>query len=366
MPRVELRQYTSFGNSFALVDETENPQLDEHHMRALARVTTSPANASGADNLLVLQRCTGEVLERINTHRGYWGPQAEVVAEYVFRMFEPDGEEAFSCGNGLVCIAHHLDTHHGVERALIATEIPSRVPRARPIGRALTGEGYRANLGEPCLLPGALSRLEARASDVGAIGELRDFVVGCELGDARGHGRAASLPMTGFLTHTGEPHLVFFRSEQRSSSSALEEIWRLVLGEHADEAPSSRGERFRLGTRALHRIGLAFNGTEQSWFPRGINVDFASVTGDGVIEYRCFERGIQRETMACGTGAVAVAAAARHLGLLDEPTVRLRPLRARVDARYRDAELRVTRERSGEWWLESDATPLSTKTAEVA
>jgi diaminopimelate epimerase len=364
MPRVELRQYTSFGNSFVLVDETENPKLDERHMRELAHATISPASPFGADNLLILQRCTDEVLERINTHRGYWGLSAEVVAEYVFRMFEPDGEEAFSCGNGLVCVAHHLHTHHGIAGAVIATEIPSNVPRARSIGRSLDGEGYRANLGEPCRLPDALSRLESMTPSADAIGELRDFVVGCDFADSRGRERTVTLPVTGFLTHTGEPHLVFFRSEQRTKSAALEEIWRLVLGAPGDA--STGASRWQKGTRALHRIGLAFNGAEQSWFPRGINVDFASVTDDGAIEYRCFERGIRRETMACGTGAVAVAAAARHLGLLNEPSVRLRPLRARANAGYRDAELRVTREPTGEWWLESDATPLSTRTAEVA
>jgi len=59
-------------------------------------------------------------------------------------------------------------------------------------------------------------------------------------------------------------------------------------------------------------------------FPRGTNVEFACVVGDG-IDLVVWERGVGI-TMACGTGACATAAVARDKGLVDrgEPiTVRL-------------------------------------------
>lgn len=51
-------------------------------------------------------------------------------------------------------------------------------------------------------------------------------------------------------------------------------------------------------------------------FPEGTNVTLASPTENG-FEQRTYERGVEAETRACGTGAVAVAAVAHRLGIAD-------------------------------------------------
>jgi diaminopimelate epimerase len=60
-------------------------------------------------------------------------------------------------------------------------------------------------------------------------------------------------------------------------------------------------------------------------FPQGANVTFASEREDGGFNQRTFERGVEGETRSCGTGAVAIAAVAKHLGKLDDAEVYVSP-----------------------------------------
>ncbi len=59
--------------------------------------------------------------------------------------------------------------------------------------------------------------------------------------------------------------------------------------------------------------------------PKGTNVNFVRVTGPSAIAVRTYERGVEDETLACGTGSVASAILMARLGRVTPPVaVRVR------------------------------------------
>jgi diaminopimelate epimerase len=94
------------------------------------------------------------------------------------------------------------------------------------------------------------------------------------------------LPPAGTPMHVGVPHLVLF------VEGDLETLPVSALG------------------RALRRHPL---------MPEGANVNFVRANGSGGIRVRTYERGVEAETLACGSGVVASAAVAARLGLVSPP-----------------------------------------------
>ncbi|MGD9610322.1 MAG: diaminopimelate epimerase [Desulfovibrionaceae bacterium] len=59
----------------------------------------------------------------------------------------------------------------------------------------------------------------------------------------------------------------------------------------------------------------------EAFAPAGTNMNFVAVEGPGRLSLRTYERGVEDETYACGTGAVASAIVARELDLTGDETV---------------------------------------------
>lgn len=132
-------------------------------------------------------------------------------------------------------------------------------------------------------------------TDAGAIGAALDgFRVTMRMTDPRDERLHLSIPtsegtLVGHSIDTGVPHVVLFVD---------------------DVAPVNLAE---LGPE-IRRHPL---------FPRGCNVNWASALAENSFRMRTYERGVEAETLSCGTGATAIALIAYRLGLAKPPvTVR--------------------------------------------
>jgi diaminopimelate epimerase len=70
--------------------------------------------------------------------------------------------------------------------------------------------------------------------------------------------------------------------------------------------------------------------------PAGTNADFVQIASDGSVSVRTYERGVEAETLACGTGAAAVAAVLHKLKGMKSP----------IELQFPGGQLRVSFESS--------------------
>ena len=87
----------------------------------------------------------------------------------------------------------------------------------------------------------------------------------------------------------------------------------------------------------IHELGAAVR--HHPAFPGGVNVMFSEARGRHDIAQRSYERGIEGETLACGTGATASTLAMAWRGLVDSPV--------RVSSRGGELDVSFVREGEG-------------------
>lgn len=68
----------------------------------------------------------------------------------------------------------------------------------------------------------------------------------------------------------------------------------------------------------VHRLGAAIR-YHEAFRPAGTNANFIQAAPDGTLRVRTYERGVEAETKACGTGMVACGLIAARLGLVRLP-----------------------------------------------
>ncbi len=146
-----------------------------------------------------------------------------------------------------------------------------------------------------------LARFAARAGLGDTDGDATTLVFDTDGGRYR-----ASVPAEGDVTLDVPPP----RAWARAAVDGETDLWRIWTGtEHAVRfVPDVAAEDVdTFGRRLRHDAAFA---------PAGTNVNFVEVRSPDAVVARTFEKGVEAETLACGTGAVASALAARLAGRL--------------------------------------------------
>lgn len=112
-------------------------------------------------------------------------------------------------------------------------------------------------------------------------------------------------------------------------------------------AVSTKEDYFTLNTGSPHYVALKSNletidmasegaAVRQSalFKARGINVNFAKKISDDTFAMRTYERGVEAETLSCGTGATAVALAMFHSSQSVSKVIKLKTLGGDLEVRF--------------------------------
>lgn len=208
-------KYQGAGNDFILIDDRAssfNP--------ALVPSLCHRKFGIGADGVILLQN------------------------DFRMRIYNADGSEAESCGNGLRCLVRFL-IDLGIKQETYQIKTKNRTVTA-----TVSHDEITTDLGEPHFL----LHTQIGAYDI-------------------------------YAYDTGVPHAVIF----------VPDVTQIDV--------QNKGSQLR-----YHPV----------FFPRGVNVNFATIQ-ESRIHVRTYERGLEAESSACGTGAAAVAFVAQQKFSLPNP-----------------------------------------------
>lgn len=196
-------------------------------------------------------------------------------ADFEMEMYNMDGSRAEMCGNGIRCVAKFVYDKHLTDKTSVSIISCGKIKYLELTVQNGKVSTVKVNMGAPVL----------EAADIPVIslkGDGKGTVIGEKI-EAGGK----TYEMT--CVSMGNPHAVVF----------VDDVQNLPL----------------------EKIGPLFENHER--FPKRVNTEFVKVIDREHVEMRVWERGTG-ETLACGTGACAVAVACILNGLTkEEITVKL-------------------------------------------
>ena len=180
-------------------------------------------------------------------------------ADFRMSIFNADGSEVEMCGNGIRCFAKYIWDRNLSSKKVLDIETPAGIIRPE---RA--GDMIRVDMGRP--------ELEGRKIPVNLDGIVKDCLLAID-------DREFAITCVSM----GNPHAVI----------VVDDLDTFDLKRYGPQIE-------------IHKL-----------FPRKINVEFIQVIDPATIRMRVWERG-SGETLACGTGASAVAVAAHMKGIAEK------------------------------------------------
>ena len=198
-------------------------------------------------------------------------------ADGMMRIFNADGSEGRMCGNGIRCVAKYVYDKGLTDKKDITIVSAGKIKYLKLTveGRTATDRGHvtmvQVNMGQPVLAP----------MEVPVIAEAtQQTSVGPAVVDAPITVDGEEYRMT--CVSMGNPHAIVFMNGVKDLD--------------------------------IEKIGPKFENHER--FPKRINTEFVHCIDRNTVEMRVWERG-SGETLACGTGACAVAVASVLNGHVD-------------------------------------------------
>lgn len=192
-------------------------------------------------------------------------------ADFKMEMYNADGSEGAMCGNGIRCVAKYVYDYGLTDQTRISIETKSGIKYVDLTVQNGKVSLVRVNMGSPVL----------EAAQIPIVSE-KEKVINEPIVAAGTEYRMTGVSM-------GNPHAVVYIEDVRG----LE----------------------------IEKIGPAFENHPR--FPDRVNTEFVRVMDEHTVEMRVWERG-SGETLACGTGACAVAVASILNGYVKgEVTVKL-------------------------------------------
>ena len=241
---MEFSKLQAAGNDFILVD-ARNADRD---WAKLAQIMSQRHFGVGADGLILVQNSS--------------------YCDLKMRIFNPDGSEAETCGNGLRCLAKYAIEKGIVNTTDLRIETLSGMRQAKAYMLGSKVSRVEVSMGRPQFQPEQIPII--LSTDAVAREAKQSPIITYQL-------TADSYQLSVSLLSMGNPHAVSFVSKPVASFP-------------------------------LNEIGPKVE--RHSLFPQRTNFEIARILSGEKIEARVWERGVG-ETLACGSGACAIAVAAQ-------------------------------------------------------
>ncbi|MEE0106639.1 MAG: diaminopimelate epimerase [Lachnospiraceae bacterium] len=232
----------------------------------------------GCGNDYVYVDCTKEVIPDIaatavrvsDRHFGIGSDgliliKSSEVADFEMDMYNADGSRGKMCGNGIRCVAKYVYDHGLTNKTEITVDTQAGIKTLQLTVCDGKVSKVRVDMGEPVLIP---QEIPVKASVLGLADDRREAIVAQPFTVAN-----SSYDIT--CVSMGNPHCITFIDEDVRSFP-------------------------------LEAIGSLFE--KHELFPEGVNTEFVNIIDKEHLRMRVWERG-SGETLACGTGACAVAVA---------------------------------------------------------